>query len=102
LIKASVNLAKEKGACPGVSETKYGHGILPIDTYKKEVDELVEPVYYMDWDSLRTDIAQYGIRNSTLMALMPSETSAQISNSTNGIEPPRSFISIKTTSYIYR
>jgi ribonucleoside-diphosphate reductase alpha chain len=95
LIKASVNLAKEKGACPGVSETKYGHGILPIDTYKKEVDDLVAPVYYMDWDSLRTDIAQYGIRNSTLMALMPSETSAQISNSTNGIEPPRSFISIK-------
>jgi ribonucleoside-diphosphate reductase alpha chain len=95
LIKASVDLVKEKGACLKSDETKYALGILPIDTYKKDVDELVKPVYNMDWDSLRNDLKQYGIRNSTLMALMPAETSAQISNSTNGIEPPRSLISVK-------
>ena len=91
LIKASVDLAKEKGAPSKSNQTKYSLGILPIDTYKKEVDELVEPTYNMNWDEIR----KYGIRNSTLMALMPSETSAQISNSTNGIEPPRSLVSIK-------
>ncbi len=95
LIKASINLAREKGACPKSDETKYGHGIMPIDTYKRDVDELVSPVYKMDWESLRQDAKEFGIRNSTLMALMPAETSAQISNSTNGIEPPRSLISIK-------
>ena len=95
LIKASVDLAKEKGACPKSNETKYAQGIMPIDTYKSDVDELVSPVYKMDWATLRADAITYGIRNSTLMALMPSETSAQISNSTNGIEPPRSLISIK-------
>ena len=95
LIKASIELAKEKGA-PGKSyQTKYAKGLMPIDTYKKEVDELVEPVYNMDWGTLREMAKQYGIRNSTLMALMPSETSAQIANATNGIEPPRSIVSVK-------
>lgn len=95
LIKASNNLAKEKGACPKNSETKYSLGKTPNDTYKKEVDELVPHVERMDWFSLRQDLIHYGIRNSTLMALMPAETSAQISNSTNGIEPPRALVSFK-------
>jgi ribonucleoside-diphosphate reductase alpha chain len=95
LIKASADLAVEKGACPGTPETKYGQGIVPIDTYKSDVDELVKPKYLMDWKGLRKQLKETGIRNSTLMALMPAETSAQISNSTNGIEPPRSFVSIK-------
>ena len=95
LIKASIDLAKEKAACPKSNETQYGNGDMPIDTYKKEVDELVEPVYNLDWNQLRKDAKSVGIRNSTLMALMPSETSAQISNATNGIEPPRSLVSIK-------
>lgn len=95
LIKASVDLAKEKGACPKSSETKYGQGIFPIDTYKRDVDELAAPTYRHDWDALRADVLKYGIRNSTLMALMPAETSAQIGNATNGIEPPRSMVSIK-------
>lgn len=95
LIKASVQLAKEFGACGRSDETKYHHGIFPIDTYKKEVDELSDYLYQMDWESLRNLAQEYGIRNSTLMALMPAETSAQISNSTNGVEPPRSLVSIK-------
>jgi ribonucleoside-diphosphate reductase alpha chain len=95
LIKASVDLAEERGSCPATHETKYDLGIMPIDTYKKEVDELVTPSYNMDWDTLRSRACKYGIRNSTLMALMPAETSAQISNSTNGIEPPRALVSIK-------
>ena len=95
LIKASADLAEEFGACPKSEETKYEYGILPIDTYKKDVDELVAPTYHMDWDSLREQLYEYGIYNSTLMALMPSETSSQISNSTNGIEPPRGLISVK-------
>ena len=95
LIKASVKLAKEKGACEWYHETKYSVGLLPIDTYKKEVDELCSNEYKMDWDSLRSDLDKYGIRNSTLMALMPAETSAQIANATNGIEPPRALVSIK-------
>jgi ribonucleoside-diphosphate reductase alpha chain len=95
LIKASVDLAKEFGPCEWSNETKYHQGIMPIDTYKKDVDELARPNYVMDWDSLREDAKQYGIRNSTLMALMPSETSSQVSNSTNGIEPPRSLVSVK-------
>ena len=95
LIKASIELAKEKGACPKSGETKYAKGIFPIDTYKKEVDELAAPTYRFDWDALREDARRFGIRNSTLMALMPSETSAQISNATNGIEPPRSLVSVK-------
>jgi ribonucleoside-diphosphate reductase alpha chain len=95
LIKASAQLAKEKGAAPLCYETKYGEGILPIDTYKKEVDELIKPVERMEWDKLRECLKENGIRNSTLMALMPAETSAQISNSTNGIEPPRALVSYK-------
>jgi ribonucleoside-diphosphate reductase alpha chain len=95
LIKASVDLAEEVNPCPKHTDTLYSTGILPIDTYKKEVDELVAPVYKMDWDALAFRAAEFGIRNSTLMALMPAETSAQISNSTNGIEPPRALVSIK-------
>ncbi len=95
LIKASIDLAKEKGACPKSNETKYGQGIFPIDTYKRDVDELAAGVYTCRWDALREDVLKSGIRNSTLMALMPSETSAQISNATNGIEPPRSLVSVK-------
>jgi ribonucleoside-diphosphate reductase alpha chain len=95
LIKASVDLAEEVGACPKSNETKYSWGNMPINTYKKEVDELVNPVYKMNWPGLKSDAVRFGIRNSTLMALMPAETSAQISNSTNGIEPPRALISIK-------
>ena len=95
LIKASADLAKERGACPKSNETKYGDGVLPVDTYKREVDELVPHTDYVDWARLREQLKQYGIRNSTLMALMPAETSAQISNSTNGVEPPRSYVSVK-------
>ena len=95
LLKASCELAKEYGPCPAFHRTKYADGILPIDTYKKEVDELVAPAYFYDWDSLRDAIAQYGLRNSTLSAQMPSESSSVVSNATNGIEPPRDFLSIK-------
>ena len=76
-------------------ETRYGRGELPIDWYKKTVDELVDPVYEMDWEELREDLKKYGIRNSTLSALMPCESSSQVSNSTNGIEPPRGIVSVK-------
>ena len=99
LIKASNKLAQEKGPCPKTDETKYGHGVVPIDTRKVEVDELVAHKERMDWTSLREDLKEFGIRNSTLMALMPAETSAQISNSTNGIEPPRSYISVKQSKH---
>ena len=95
LIKASVDLAEEVGSCPLDAQTKYAYGYMPIDTYKKDVDELVAPNYKMPWSILASRALSSGIRNSTLMALMPSETSAQISNSTNGIEPPRALVSIK-------
>jgi ribonucleoside-diphosphate reductase alpha chain len=95
LISASIDLAEEKGAPSKSNETKYSQGIFPIDTYKREVDELVTPVYNLDWEALRERAKKYGIRNSTLMALMPAETSAQISNSTNGIEPARSLVTVK-------
>lgn len=95
LLKASVELAKEFGPCEKIEDTKYFHGILPIDTYKKDVDGLVKPKYNMNWSKLKEDIKKYGIRNSTLMALMPSETSSQLSNSTNGVEPVRAFVSVK-------
>ena len=95
LIKASADLAIEQGACLKSNETKYANGKLPIDTYKKDVDELAAPIFIMEWEALRQQMQIHGIRNSTLMALMPSETSAQISNATNGVEPPRSFVSIK-------
>lgn len=97
LLKASNNLAKEKGACPKFNETTYSKGIMPIDSYKKDLDAICnEPLHY-DWDALRKDVVEHGLRNSTLSALMPSETSSQISNATNGIEPPRGHISIKTS-----
>jgi ribonucleoside-diphosphate reductase alpha chain len=99
LIKASADLATEQGTCPGAVETKYGDGILPIDTYKKDVDELVPHKERMAWTSLRKQLKETGIKNSTLMALMPAETSAQISNSTNGIEPPRSLVSVKQSKH---
>ena len=99
LIRASVELAIEKGPCTKWEETKYGQGIVPIDTYKREVDELVAPNYRMDWEQLRKDLKMFGIRNSTLMALMPAETSAQVANATNGIEPPRSLISVKQSKH---
>ena len=95
LIKASVDLAEEVGSCPLDHETKYAYGNMPINTYKKEVDELVAPNYKMPWGQLSSKALSSGIRNSTLMALMPAETSAQISNSTNGIEPPRALVSVK-------
>ena len=95
LIKASADLAVEQGSISGNMETKYGHGITPNMTYKTDVDELVPHKERMAWTSLRKQLQKTGIRNSTLMALMPAETSAQISNSTNGIEPPRAFVSVK-------
>jgi ribonucleoside-diphosphate reductase alpha chain len=99
LIKASADLATEFGAPSGNMETKYGHGITPNQTYKKDLDELVPHVERMDWTGLREQLKATGIRNSTLMALMPSETSAQIANATNGIEPPRSLISVKQSKH---
>ena len=95
LIQATVNLAKEKGACEYSHRTKYGNGILPIDTYKNEVDEIVPNELQYDWESLRAQVNQYGVRNSTLSAQMPSESSSVVSNATNGIEPPRGYLSIK-------
>ena len=97
LMRASCNLAKEKGACPKFDETTYYQGLMPIDTYKKELDKICSEPLHCDWDSLRADIKKYGLRNSTLSALMPSETSSQISNATNGIEPPRGHISVKSS-----
>jgi len=99
LIKASADLAAEQGAPTGNMETKYGHGITPNQTYKKELDELIPHVERMDWEGLRAQLKDTGIRNSTLMALMPSETSAQVANATNGIEPPRALISIKQSKH---
>lgn len=95
LLKTSVQLAKEFGTCQAYNNTKYSLGQLPVDHYKKEVDELTKHKTHVDWESLRKEMKENGIRNSTLMACMPAETSAQISNSTNGIEPPRGFISSK-------
>ena len=95
LLKASNQIAIEKGPCDGFARTKYHDGILPIDTYKKEVDEIVAPEYQYDWDSLRDSIQKHGLRHSTLSAQMPSESSSVVSNATNGIEPPRDFLSIK-------
>ena len=95
LLRASNNIAKEKGACDAFHRTKYIDGILPIDTYKKEVDDLITVSYEYDWDSLRDDIAEFGLRHSTLSAQMPSESSSVVSNATNGIEPPRDYLSIK-------
>ena len=95
LMKASANLAKEFGPCPLFNETTYSQGIMPIDTYKKEIDKICDEPLKLDWDGLRALIKKHGMRNSTLTALMPSETSSQISNATNGIEPPRGLVSVK-------
>ena len=99
LIKASADLAEEQGACTRWKDLKSAQGVLPIDTRKKEVDELVAYKERMPWDELRKQIQHTGQRNATLMALMPAETSAQISNATNGIEPPRSYVSIKGSKH---
>ena len=95
LLKASNTLAKEKGKCEYFDRTKYSDGVLPIDTYKKEVDELVKTKYNYDWEWLRGEIQKHGLRHSTLSAQMPSESSSVVSNATNGIEPPRDYLSIK-------
>ena len=95
LLKASNQLAKEKGKCEYYDRTKYSDGVLPIDTYKKEVDEIVNRKLSCDWVSLRKDITEHGLRHSTLSAQMPSESSSVVSNATNGIEPPRDFLSVK-------
>ncbi|WP_072281503.1 class 1a ribonucleoside-diphosphate reductase subunit alpha [Rappaport israeli] len=97
LLKASNKLAQEKGACPLFKETTYAQGLLPIDTYKKELDNICTTPLRLDWETLRSNIKQYGLRNSTLTALMPSETSSQIANATNGIEPPRGYVSVKAS-----
>ena len=95
LLKASNTLAKERGACEYFNRTKYADGILPIDTYKKDVDTIVANELNYDWDSLRNDIKEHGLRHSTLSAQMPSESSSVVSNATNGIEPPRGYLSVK-------
>ena len=95
LLKASNQLAIEKGPCGYFDRTKYSDGILPIDTYKKDVDTLTDPRLFHDWESLRASITEHGLRNSTLSAQMPSESSSVVSNATNGIEPPRALLSIK-------
>ncbi|QLK61925.1 ribonucleoside-diphosphate reductase subunit alpha [Enterobacteriaceae bacterium Kacie_13] len=97
LLKASNELAKEQGACQWFNETTYSQGIMPVDTYKKDLDAICNEPLHLNWDKLREDIKTHGLRNSTLSALMPSETSSQISNATNGIEPPRGHISIKAS-----
>ena len=95
LLSASIEVAKEKGKCDYFDKTKYADGILPIDTYKKDVDELVKREYSYDWEWLRKEIKKHGLRHSTLSAQMPSESSSIVSNATNGIEPPRDYLSIK-------
>jgi ribonucleoside-diphosphate reductase alpha chain len=95
LLRASCNIAMEKGKCEGFDRTKYADGLLPIDHYKKDVDKIVPHKQRMAWESLRKDIAKHGLRHSTLSAQMPSESSSVVSNETNGIEPPRALLSIK-------
>ena len=95
LLMSSAQLASEKGACEWFDRTKYSKGLLPIDTYKKDVDEIADVKYKEDWDKLRTVIKVHGLRHSTLSAQMPSESSSVVSNETNGIEPPRDYLSIK-------
>jgi ribonucleoside-diphosphate reductase alpha chain len=95
LLKASNKIAQEKGHCENFGRTKYADGILPIDTYKKDVDEISSQKLQHDWESLRASINEFGLRHSTLSAQMPSESSSVVSNATNGIEPPRDYLSIK-------
>ncbi|BBN60328.1 class 1a ribonucleoside-diphosphate reductase subunit alpha [Hydrogenovibrio marinus] len=97
LLKASLGLAKEMGKCSQFEDTKYAQGILPIDTYKSDLDEVCNEKLHYDWEALREEIKTHGLRNSTLTALMPCETSSQITNSTNGIEPPRGYVSVKAS-----
>lgn len=97
LLQASNKLAKEQGACPAFADTTYSQGILPIDTYKTDIDSFCQEALHLDWEKLRSDIKTHGLRNSTLSALMPSETSSQIANATNGIEPPRGLVSVKAS-----
>ncbi len=96
-LKASNSLAREFGTCSGFNETTYSQGILPIDRYKKDIDKYHNANLLLDWEALREDIVTHGLRNSTLTALMPAETSAQVSNSTNGIEPPRGLVTVKAS-----
>ena len=95
LIKASAKLAQELGPCDDYVETKYYQGLMPIDHYKEDVDEIIPPEYKLDWDELRGMVKEYGLRNSTLSAQMPSESSSVVCNATNGIEPPRDYLSVK-------
>ena len=95
LLKSSNQIAKEKGACDYFKATKYADGILPIDTYKTDVDEITNPEYNCDWQTLRESIVEHGLRHSTLSSQMPSESSSVVSNATNGIEPPRGYLSVK-------
>ncbi|MBD9581784.1 MULTISPECIES: class 1a ribonucleoside-diphosphate reductase subunit alpha [Delftia] len=95
LLKASVQLAREQGPCQAFGDTTYAAGLLPIDTYKQDIDGICSEPLHLDWEALRAEIGAHGLRNSTLTALMPSETSSQIANATNGIEPPRGLVSIK-------
>ena len=95
LLRASNNIAKEKGACEYFHRTKYAEGKLPIDHYKKDVDEIANPKLRYDWEGLRKDIKEFGLRHSTLSAQMPSESSSVVSNATNGVEPPRDYLSVK-------
>jgi ribonucleoside-diphosphate reductase alpha chain len=97
LLKSSIELAKEKGKCEKFDKTKYAKGILPIDTYKDKVDELVKRKLSLDWDKLRKDIKEFGLRHSTLSSCMPCESSSVIQCSTNGVEPIRSLITYKTS-----
>lgn len=95
LLKASVQLSREFGPCSAFNETTYAQGILPVDTYKKDLDSICQEPLHLDWETLRGEIKTHGLRNSTLTALMPSETSSQIANATNGIEPPRGLVTVK-------
>jgi ribonucleoside-diphosphate reductase alpha chain len=95
LLKSSNDIAKEKGACGYFNRTKYSDGILPIDTYKSDVDQIVPNNFNYDWENLRVSIQEHGLRHSTLSAQMPSESSSVVSNATNGIEPPRDYLSVK-------
>ena len=96
-LKASVQLAKEYGPCELFHETNYAQGLLPIDTYKQDLNQICDSPYLFDWEELREEIKQYGLRNSCLTSQFPSETSSQISNATNGIEPPRGYVSVKAS-----
>jgi ribonucleoside-diphosphate reductase alpha chain len=95
LLKSSNDIAKERGACDGFRQTKYADGILPIDTYKRDIDTFVSNELHYDWENLRQDIIRHGLRHSTLSAQMPSESSSVVGNATNGIEPPRGYLSVK-------